>query len=75
MSPLVPKPPCYDESTHTDCSDRKSGCRSECERWQNYEVARMKYYKERLIEKDSKYRPISRRALKYYYERMNKRKH
>lgn len=31
------KPPCYDEQTHTDCSKRRVGCKSDCPEWQAWE--------------------------------------
>jgi len=31
------KPPCYDEQTHTDCSKRRVGCKSDCPEWKEWE--------------------------------------
>ena len=72
MSPLVPKPPCFDESTNTDCPKRHVGCRSECEEWRKYEEARMPYYKEKMAKRDIEtMSPISRRAMVSYYRRVS----
>ena len=34
------KNPCYNESTHTDCPDRHSGCGATCEKWAAYVAKR-----------------------------------
>ena len=31
------KPPCYDEQTHTDCSKRRVGCKSDCPEWKEWD--------------------------------------
>lgn len=38
--------PCYDEKTHTSCSDRRAGCGGTCEKWAAYVEKRNKEYKE-----------------------------
>ena len=35
--PKFLKPPCYNRETKTDCPNRKDGCRSDCEKWQEFE--------------------------------------
>ena len=30
--------PCYDKKTHTDCPNRRIGCRQSCQAWEIYEA-------------------------------------
>lgn len=41
------KNPCYNESTHTDCPDRHSGCGATCEKWADYVKLRDAEYQQR----------------------------
>jgi hypothetical protein len=43
------KAPCFDYETHTDCPNRAVGCRSTCEAWQVFEVAKKKQYAEDMV--------------------------
>ena len=44
------KNPCYNESTHTDCPDRKPGCGATCEKWAEYVKARDAEYIRRHLQ-------------------------
>lgn len=33
---MLTRPPCYDETTRTDCPRRYVGCRAECTKWHDW---------------------------------------
>lgn len=45
----MPKVPCYNEETKTDCPRREAGCHSHCEKWKEYEALRNEEYRQRRI--------------------------
>lgn len=74
MSRLVPKPPCFDESTRTDCPKRKVSCRSECEEWQQYERDRMIFYKEHKLDSERRaMKTLSQKTMRTFYKIRNGR--
>lgn len=45
----MPKVPCYNAETKTDCPRREVGCHSHCEKWKEYEALRDEEYRQRKI--------------------------
>lgn len=43
----MPKNPCYDSVTHTDCPRRKVGCAIDCPDWAKHIAERDEMYKKR----------------------------
>lgn len=63
------KNPCYNESTHTDCPDRHSGCGATCEKWAAYVVKRDAEYKRRHRETAEQRNRISNRKGRKHQEK------
>lgn len=74
MSPMIPRSPCFDRKTKTDCPKRSLTCRSECEEFQKYERDRMIFYQQRKLDGELKTkRPLTNREMRTFYRIRNGR--
>lgn len=65
----MPKNPCYNTETKTDCPKRCAGCATTCEKWKTYLIEREAVYDERSKE----YR-AERDYIQYIEHNVNRRK-